>query len=174
MPDTDNLGELDDTLLLLAKEAQRADRYVAQRDSILDGALKDAKAAILAHLQTQVERAVVDYRDRASTNGRPLGAPPLIVDMPPCEGCGSTKYADWYIHPHQVYNSVCAGGNGTHCLPCFAKKLLAGNTVALTTTQKEVQEELVPCTWCDRQIQEKCPDCPGTGFVEEEQGEKHG
>lgn len=77
---------------------------------------------LMALVTTEVERAIVAYRDKVSTDGRPLSAAPLMVRQPvPCPGCGAEEYADWTLYPHQLYNAYMPGGIGHNCFPCFAK-----------------------------------------------------
>jgi hypothetical protein len=40
----------------------------------------------------------------------------------PCDDCGSISWTDWVLFPHEVFNSVCPGGNGMLCFPCFIKR----------------------------------------------------
>lgn len=42
--------------------------------------------------------------------------------MGACEDCGNEEWVDWYV-PHAVFNSVCPGGNGYLCLPCFGDRM---------------------------------------------------
>lgn len=79
---------------------------------------------ILALFQEYSDREITRYKKQASTGGRPLNSEPLIVEHPvPCQGCGDKHFADWYLYPHQVYNSICPEGTGYYCLPCFAEKV---------------------------------------------------
>lgn len=81
-------------------------------------AFEEAKSAILKH----EDEAIIAYRDKITTDGRPLKAKPLIVEQPvPCTGCKAKEYADWTLLPHQVYNSIIPGGVGHYCFPCFAE-----------------------------------------------------
>ncbi len=40
----------------------------------------------------------------------------------PCDDCGSKRWIDWVLLPHEIFNSVCPGGNGYLCFPCFIKR----------------------------------------------------
>lgn len=42
----------------------------------------------------------------------------------PCEDCGSADWDDWTLLPHEVFNSICPGGNRDLCLTCFAVRIL--------------------------------------------------
>lgn len=42
----------------------------------------------------------------------------------PCEDCGSTTFLEWSLLPHELFNEVCAGGNGYLCFDCFCKRKL--------------------------------------------------
>lgn len=82
----------------------------------------DAISKIEALLVEKIDQAIVEYRDRTSTDGRPLNAKPLIIKQPvPCTGCGAEEYADWTLWPHQLYNKYQPGGVGHYCFPCFAE-----------------------------------------------------
>jgi hypothetical protein len=106
--------------------------------------VKTILRAALSKVEAHTAAQIAAYRDRTSTGGRPLSAPPNIVKMPvPCTTCGTEEYADWFLYPHQVYNAVYPGGVGHDCLPCFCERLLSDDEVVaslrarLTTGQKE-------------------------------------
>lgn len=40
----------------------------------------------------------------------------------PCNNCGAEGWQDWLLLPHATFNSVCPGGEGFLCFPCFAKR----------------------------------------------------
>lgn len=88
-------------------------------------ALPRARKAILTHLDKIIDQAIVAYRDRVSTDNRPLSAPPLVKKMlVPCPDCKAEEYYDWYLYPHQVYNSFMPEGIGHYCFPCFCKRVV--------------------------------------------------
>jgi hypothetical protein len=95
------------------------------------GKFGDASIEAVTGLIYDKTLEVVDARERAiiksaketarkDFNKRYSGTP--ILHNVPCEDCGSKYWHDWYL-PDAVFNSVCPGGNGYLCLPCFGKRM---------------------------------------------------
>lgn len=101
------------------------------------------KVEIEALIDSEIDKAVVNYRDESSTGNRPLSAPPLIIKQPvPCPRCGAEEYADWFLYPHQVYNSYMPGGIGHYCFPCFA--IISNQDHIQSEVERKVEEALPP------------------------------
>jgi len=97
---------------------------VYRNDAALDNFERIA-SAWLEDVEKAREEGAIEFRNRLSTNGRPLGAEPLIEKQPvPCPECGAIEYAAFAMYPHQIYNAVYPGGGGHPCVPCFAKRVL--------------------------------------------------
>lgn len=76
------------------------------------------------------------YRDKMSTEGRPLDAAPLPTKQPvPCPHCGAKEYVGWMLWPHQLYNSYMPGGTGHYCFPCFC--LIIANLISPSGEQPQ-------------------------------------
>lgn len=96
---------------------------------------KNWEAELLQLIKQNREATIAEYIHKTSTGDRPLSAPPLLVKQPvPCPRCGAEEYADWWLYPHQVYNSYMPGGIGHYCFPCFAQMVVE---MQLTTNSKE-------------------------------------